>query len=184
MILHGLPLQNSFLVDTQPHKDNRGVFARFFCEKELKMILGNRRIVNVNYSKTLFKGSIRGLHFQYPDKAEMKFVRCIEGKVYDVFVDIRKDSSTFLMWHAEELSEDNMKMLIIPEGFAHGFQTLTDNCRMIYLHTEYYSPDHESGLNPLDPMINIKWPLEIKEISTRDRKFPYISCIKFEGIKL
>ena len=175
MKIERLPLPGSALIYADPFIDQRGIFARFFCEKELAELIGERHIVNVNLSKTHQRGAIRGLHFQYPPKAEMKFIRCIRGSVYDVIVDIRKDSPTFLQWYGIELSADNMKMLCVPEGFAHGFQVLEESPEMLYLHTEFYSKEHEGGLYYGDPELEIPWPLEPTDISERDKNHPSVS---------
>jgi dTDP-4-dehydrorhamnose 3,5-epimerase len=175
------PLKDAWVIETEPFEDKRGRFARFFCWKELQEINKDKCLKQINYSLTLKKGAIRGMHFQYPPNAEVKFVRCLNGSVFDVIVDLRKGSETFLQWHGETLSEKNMKMLCIPEGFAHGFQTLEENCEMLYLHTDFYKPSHEGGLRYNDPKIGIKWPLEVTEISDRDRNHPLLSS-DFEGI--
>jgi dTDP-4-dehydrorhamnose 3,5-epimerase len=168
------PLKGCYLIRTTPSVDHRGVFARFFCERELAQIIGDRRIVNVNLSRTMEKGSIRGMHFQrFPD-TEMKFVRCIKGKVFDVVVDLRNDSPTYLHWYGVELSAENMDMFAIPEGFAHGFQALENDVEILYLVTAFYSPCCEGGVNHADPQIGIRWPLPITEISERDLHFPYL----------
>jgi len=168
------PLKGCYVIRTTPFIDQRGVFARFFCEGELAQIIGDRKIVNVNFSRTLKKGSIRGMHFQrFPD-AEMKFVRCIRGKVFDVAVDLRKESPTYLHWYGIELSAENMNALAIPEGFAHGFQALEDNVEIMYLVTAFYSPSCEGGLNHADPQIDIRWPLPITDVSEKDLHHPYI----------
>ena len=114
------------------------------------------------------------MHFQYPPKAEVKLVRCLRGSIFDVIVDLRRDSKTFLQWYGKKLSGENMMMLYVPEGCAHGFQTLEDNCEMLYLHTEFYSPSHEGGLRYNDPKIGIQWPLEVTEISRRDESYPLL----------
>jgi dTDP-4-dehydrorhamnose 3,5-epimerase len=183
MIIHPLPLKDACTAETTAFEDHRGAFARFFCSRELAQVLGARRIVNINFSLTRLRGAVRGLHFQYPPLQEMKFVRCIRGKIYDVIVDIRKNSATFLKWHAVTLSQDNMNMLCIPEGFAHGFQTLTPECELLYLHTAHYSPDHEGGLCYNDPVLSIQWPEEITEVSDRDRSHSLINS-SFQGIIL
>lgn len=175
MKIERLPLPGSALIYTDPFIDQRGIFARFFCEEELAELIGMRRIVNVNFSKTNQRGAIRGLHFQYPPKAEMKLIRCIRGAVYDVIVDIRNDSPTFLQWYGIELSAENMKMLCVPEGFAHGFQVLEKFSEMLYLHTEFYSKEHEGGLFYADPHLGIPWPLEPTDLSERDRHHPSVS---------
>jgi len=183
MKIEKLPLSGAAIVDTEPFIDHRGVFARFFCEDELSTLIEGRHFVNVNFSRTLKKGAIRGLHFQYPPCAEMKFVRCIHGAVYDVIVDIRKGSPTFLKWFGTELSAENMRMLCIPEGFAHGFQTLEKASDMLYFHSEFYSKEHEGALNYSDPMLAIRWPIEPTEISEKDKNHKMISD-DFQGIIL
>jgi dTDP-4-dehydrorhamnose 3,5-epimerase len=175
MKIEKLKLTGAAVVDAEPFVDDRGIFARFFCENELSEIIGSRHFVNVNFSRTLKKGAIRGLHFQYPPKAEMKLMRCTRGAVYDVIVDIRKDSPTFLKWYGVELSSENMKMLCIPEGFAHGFQVLKENSEVIYLVSSFYSSECEGGLNYADPTLGIDWPCNVTDISDKDRKNPYIS---------
>jgi len=183
MRIEKLPLLGAAIIDAEPFTDHRGVFARFFCEKELSELIGGRHFVNVNFSRTLKKGAIRGLHFQRPPHAEMKLVRCIRGAVYDVIVDIRKSSPTFLKWFGIELSAENMKMLCIPEGFAHGFQVLEDNSEVIYLVTNFYSPKCEMGLNYADPLLEIDWPLTVTDISEKDSMREMIDP-KFGGISI
>ena len=177
------PFEDVYVIDTDAFKDDRGIFARWFCNEELKSILKDQQIVNVNFSRTVIKGSIRGMHFQYPPYTETKLVRCIRGKILDVIVDIRKDSPTFLQNYSVELSEENMKMLYVPKGFAHGFQSLADNSEIMYLVTEYYSPDFESGLNPLDRQLNISWPLGVTNISKKDKERQMVTD-SFSGINV
>ena len=177
------PIDNLFIIETEPFKDNRGLFERLYCENEIKAINHEKNIVQVNHSVTSAKGAIRGMHFQYPPRAEIKIVRCLKGSVFDVAVDIRNNSSTFLFWHAEVLSADNFKMFYIPEGFAHGFQTLEDNCELIYFHTNFYDRNHEGALRYDDPSINIRWPLPPGEISERDKNHPLLDET-FKGIEL
>lgn len=161
--------------------DGRGYFERMFCVDELRGVFGGRQIVQINHTFTLKKGTVRGMHFQNAPNAEMKFVSCLRGSVFDVAVDLRKGSPTFLQWQAELLSADNYKTFAIPEGFAHGFQTLTDDCEMLYLHTAAYAPDAEAGLNPQDAKLAIVWPLPIVEISPRDAGHgPIVDT--FEGV--
>ena len=183
MIINQLKLAGASVVDTEVTGDSRGLFGRLFCKKELSEVIGKREILNINYSKTLQKGSIRGMHFQYPPMAEMKLVRCIRGAVYDVIIDIRRDSPTFLEWFGIELSEKNMKMVIIPEGFAHGFQTTEDNSEMLYLHTQFYSKENEGALNYADPVFRINWPEKITDISKKDIEHKFIES-DFKGIKI
>ena len=178
-----ISLHGALTVDTSGFEDERGKFTRFFCNKELKGALREKTIKQINHSLTIKKGTIRGMHFQHPPKAEVKLVRCTQGSVFDVMVDLRKGSETFLQWYGEILSGENMKMLYIPEGFAHGFQTLEDNCEMLYLHTESYSSSHEAGLRYNDPKIGIEWPLEVSEISDRDTRHPLLKP-DFQGMVL
>ena len=120
-------------------------------------------------------GAVRGLHFQHPPHAEMKLVRCLKGKVWDVAVDLRAGSSTFMQWHAEEMSPKNSRMLVIPEGCAHGFQVLEKNSELLYLHTSFYAPGFEGGVLFSDPRLNISWPLPVTDLSERDRHHPLIA---------
>jgi dTDP-4-dehydrorhamnose 3,5-epimerase len=163
--------------------DNRGWFERMFCIVDLHEVLSDRTIVQVNRTLTHIKGSVRGMHFQHAPNAEMKFVSCLRGEVFDVAVDLRVESSTFLQWHAEVLSADNHKTFAIPEGFAHGFQTLSDDCEMLYLHTAAYDSDAEAGLNPQDPALTIDWPLPIADMSVRDTSHPLITT-RYVGVRL
>ena len=121
MIIHPLPLDGAALIEAEPFQDHRGLFVRFFCTRELGRLFGERQIVNVNFSLTHQTGAIRGMHFQYPPHQEMKLVRCLRGTVFDVLIDLRPESPTFLKWHGENLSAANMKIFCLPEGFAHGF---------------------------------------------------------------
>lgn len=168
------PLPDLKVVLSTSHDDARGTFARLFCARELRPLMGTRQIVQVNFSKTRKLGAIRGLHFQYPPHAEMKLVRCLRGRVWDVAVDVRRDSSTFLHWHAQELSPDDHQMMVIPEGFAHGFQVLEANSELLYLHTEFYDPHLEAGLRYDDPRLSISWPLAPQDISARDLAHPLL----------
>ena len=168
-------------VERQPIEDSRGSFVRIFCDNELKSIGWDKFIVQINLSHTKSKGMIRGLHFQRPPYAEKKLVSCTLGEVWDVAVDLRANSKTFLQWHAEILSGKNGYSLLIPEGFAHGFQALSDEVEMLYLHSEDYQPTSESGLNPNDPMLNIPWPLEVLDLSLRDKEHPFLNS-EFTGM--
>lgn len=176
-------LNGSFLIEPGTIEDNRGRFSRLICQKELKGIGHMDNFVQVNHSYTKQIGSVRGLHFQLPPVAEIKIVKCIKGAVFDVIVDIRRYSPTFLEWRGQNLTEQNMKMLYIPKGFAHGFQTLTPDSELIYFHTEYYSPDHEGALHYNDPQLLIEWPLPVKNISERDASYPFIDET-FEGLDI
>lgn len=183
MIFHELTLKGSYLIEVEPYKDQRGLFERLFCKEEFKEIKHIKDIVQVNHSVTFKKGAIRGMHFQYPPKAEIKIIKCIQGSVYDVMVDLRASSATFLQWHAEILSAENMKMIYIPEGFAHGFQTLEDNSELLYFHSDSYDKKYESGIRYNDPKLNIKWLLEPAEISDRDKNHKLLDA-NFTGVIL
>jgi dTDP-4-dehydrorhamnose 3,5-epimerase len=176
-----LPLKDSYLIVTDPFDDDRGQFGRIFCKKEISAIGFKKDIVQINHSMTFQKGAFRGMHFQYSPKAEIKMVKCLGGKVFDVIVDLRKGSATFLKWHGEILSEKNMKMMYVPEGFAHGFQTMEENCKLLYFHTEFYNPEFEGSIRYNDPRIDISWPLEVTDISNKDKKHPFL-LDDFSGI--
>jgi dTDP-4-dehydrorhamnose 3,5-epimerase len=176
------PLADLTLLQRHPIGDERGYLERLFCRDELGDLLGTRRIEQMNHTLTARAGSLRGMHFQHPPHAEMKLVTCLRGEVLDVVVDLRRGSPTLLRWHAERLSAENHRTLLIPEGFAHGFQTLTDDCELIYLHTNAYRPDAEGALNALDPRLAINWPLPVTEMSDRDRAHPSIAN-DFVGIR-
>ena len=162
------PIAGLLVLQRKPLGDNRGYLERMFCADELESLLAGRRIVQVNHTVTRDPGTVRGMHFQHPPHAETKLVSCQRGEVFDVAIDLRQNSPTFLQWHAETLSADNHKTLLIPDGFAHGFQTLTDDCEMLYLHTAAYHATAEDGLNPLDPRLAISWPLPVNALSQRD----------------
>lgn len=177
------PIPGVFVAETTPFKDDRGAFARLFCADALAPVLGKRQIVHINHSKTVARGALRGLHFQHPPSAEMKMVRCLKGKVWDVAVDLRHGSPTFLQYHAVELTPDSTNMLIIPEGCAHGFQVLEENSELLYLHTAFYDKAAEGGLRHDDPALSIAWPLPVTDMSARDRGHPLLTA-GFEGIRL
>lgn len=177
------PLAGAYVADCRRIGDHRGWFSRLFCEAELAPALGGRRIIQINQSRTVSRGVVRGMHFQYPPHAEMKLVRCLRGRVWDVAVDLRAESPTFLRWHAEELSAESGRMYVIPEGFAHGFQSLEPESELLYLHTAAYAPDAEGGLDCRDPMLAIDWPLPVGELSARDSRHPGLDA-GFTGITL
>ena len=181
MIFAATPLSGAYEVGLEPFSDERGWFARFFCKKEFEQIGHTGEWVQLNQSVTYAKGSIRGMHFQHPPYREIKMVRCIAGAVYDVIIDLRRDSPTFLQWHGATLSAKNNKMLYIPEGFAHGFQTLEENTALIYHHSEYYTPGAEGGFRYDDPVFSISWPLPVTVISERDAGHPLVDK-NFKGI--
>jgi dTDP-4-dehydrorhamnose 3,5-epimerase len=167
----------------QPIVDVRGSFQRVFCEKEFSEERPIVPINQINLSYTKGVGTIRGFHFQYPPYSETKIITCLKGRVFDVAVDLRTNSKTFLKWFGIELSAENYKSLIIPEGFAHGFQSLTNDCELLYIHTNYYNADAEGGIHFQDPKISVKWPLPFVNISKRDQSHPLLDST-FKGIKL
>jgi dTDP-4-dehydrorhamnose 3,5-epimerase len=175
------PLAGVYLVELRLLTDDRGGFARTFCKREFEQIGHKKEFVQLNQSWNTKKGTVRGMHYQVPPFSEIKLIRCIKGAVLDVVVDIRKDSPTFLQHLAVELSEDNKTMIYLPEGFAHGFQTLTDRAELIYHHTEYFTPEADAGLNFNDPLLKINWPLPVSVISEKDKTNKYIDPT-FKGI--
>lgn len=183
MILEDTNIEGVKVIVSTPFQDNRGFLERVFCQKELEAIRPKIIIEQINHTLTKQKGAVRGMHFQNPPHCEMKIIRCIRGKVFDVAVDLRKGSKTFLKWHAEILSQENMRSIVIPEGFAHGFQTLEDDCELLYLHSASYCKESEGALNYADPRLDISWPLELTDISERDTNHPFINN-EFEGICL
>lgn len=181
MIFSPTTLEGSYVIDLEPYQDSRGWFARFYCKNEFEQIGHTKEWVQMNHSVTYAKGALRGMHFQKSPYREIKMVRCIAGEVFDVIIDLRKNSETFLNWFGAELSSANKRMLYIPEGFAHGFQCLSDNCELIYHHSEFYKPASEGGIRYDDPLVNIEWPLPVAELSERDRTHPYLDE-SFKGI--
>ncbi len=178
-----LPLPGAYVVEPEIYSDDRGSFYRFYCADEFREIGPSKPWLQLNHSFTKDKATLRGLHYQLPPYAEIKMVKCIAGKALDVIVDLRKDSPGFLQWTSVELTADNKRMIYIPEGFAHGFQTLTDNCELIYHHSAKYMKDAEGGIRWNDPRINILWPLTPVHISDRDQKHPLVTG-EFSGINL
>ena len=179
----GLPLNGLKLVERQRLGDSRGFLSRLFCAEELAAAGWAKPIAQVNHTYTARQGTVRGMHFQHPPHAEMKLVNCIRGEIWDVAVDMRAGSPTFRRWHAERLSADNCRALLIPEGFAHGFQALTDDVELLYCHSSAYARVAEAGLNPLDASLAIGWPLPVTGISERDAAHPLLGN-GFEGVHL
>lgn len=179
--LEELNIQGLFRVKLRPFIDGRGEFTRIFCNKDMEK-LGWDGIAQINRSVTYQQGVVRGLHFQKFPHAEKKIIMCESGEVWDIAVDIRRGSKTFLEHHAEKLTENSNTAIMIPEGFAHGFQAITDNVRLIYLHSAYYSESSQDGLNCMDPLLSIKWPLEVKNLSERDTNFKLLES-GYLGIK-
>ncbi|MGR3293996.1 MAG: dTDP-4-dehydrorhamnose 3,5-epimerase [Candidatus Scalindua sp.] len=177
------PIQELKVIQRKILGDSRGYFERLFCVEEFKQLTPGKGCMQVNHSLTEKRGTIRGMHFQLPPHAETKFVSCLRGSIFDIGVDLRQDSPTFLKWYGETLSAENHKTLVIPEGFAHGYQTLEENCELVYISTEFYEPEHESGIRYNDPSINITWPMELSNISDKDKTHLFIES-DFKGIKI
>jgi len=178
-----LPLAGLKLIERKRLGDDRGFLSRLFCSVELSVAGWQKPIAQINQTYTAQSGTVRGLHYQRPPHTEMKLVSCTRGKVWDVVVDLRFNSPTFMQWHAQILSEDNGHALLIPEGLAHGFQTLINDCELLYMHTEAYSPEAEAALRFNEERLAITWPLPISEISARDLAHPSLN-LEFNGIKL
>lgn len=176
-------IKGAAIVHTDEFVDSRGFFYRAYCENEISSIIGSRKICQINISTTKVKGTIRGLHYQLPPDQEMKLVRCIRGKVWDVIVDLRKNSSTFLKWFATELSPQNNEMIVVPEGCAHGFQVLENDSELLYLHTAFYNSNNEKGLRFDDPAVDIKWPMSEIILSDRDKQHSLLEPT-FQGYKI
>ncbi|MGO9566342.1 MAG: dTDP-4-dehydrorhamnose 3,5-epimerase [Desulfomonilaceae bacterium] len=169
------------VIRRKPLKDERGFFERLFCMEELCEAGLRKPIVQINRSLTRRDGTVRGMHFQYPPYAETKIVSCLRGEIFDVAVDIRQDSQTFLRWHGEVLSAGNNRSLLIPEGFAHGFQALTRDCEILYLVTAPYASTFEGGIHPEDKIVSVQWPLVISQMSEKDASQPCLGQ-DFAGI--
>ena len=167
-------LKGAYIVSLQLLTDARGGFARTFCKKEFEQIGHTKEFVQFNQSYNTHKGTIRGMHFQIPPYQEIKLIRCVKGSVVDVIIDLRKDSPTFLQHISVELSAENKKMMYVPGNFAHGFQTLEANSELIYHHTEYYTPQADSGIRFDDPALKITWPLEPVMVSEKDKNYKLI----------
>ena len=169
------PIEDLIVLETLRIEDNRGYLSRLFCAEELEQLGWSADLVQINSTKTLFKGTIRGFHFQNPPYSEYKYVRCIRGEVYDVALDLRRGSKTFLQTHTQILSEDNNISFLLPPGVAHGFQSLTDNAELLYFHSQPAMPEYDSGLNPLDPKVCANWPQESSNISETDANRTFLT---------
>ncbi|MDN3921589.1 dTDP-4-dehydrorhamnose 3,5-epimerase family protein [Roseateles violae] len=181
MRFHPTPLAGLWLIETEPRGDARGHLTRLFCEREFAAIRPGLHFTQSNLTLTAQRGTVRGMHYQRAPALEAKLLRCLVGAVHDVVVDLRASSPTFGRWHAVELSQDNQRQLLIPEGCAHGFQTLTDGVQMLYQHTAAYDPGCEGGLRHDDPRLAIAWPLPVSLVSERDRGHPLLDD-SFKGL--
>jgi dTDP-4-dehydrorhamnose 3,5-epimerase len=172
MIFTETEIQGSFIIDIERREDHRGFFARSWCLKELESYGLNPVIVQINVGYSASKGTLRGMHFQLSPYQEVKLVRCTMGAVYDVIVDLRTDSPMHKQWFGVDLTEVNRRMLYIPEGCAHGYQTLVENSEIYYTTSQFYAPEFATGVRYNDPSFGIRWPLEVDNISDADRSWP------------
>lgn len=177
------PLEGLCFLQHRRHEDQRGVFSRIFCEETIAALGHSFHVRQINHSCTLNKGSVRGMHYQYSGTPEAKLITCLRGAVWDVALDLRAGSPTFLQWHAERLEAGDGRSLLVPAGFAHGFQTLTDDAELLYLHSADFAPAQESGFSVHDPRIKISWPLPVINLSERDQRHPLLSDA-FTGVTL
>src|SRR5689334_19539100 len=173
-------LKGAFIIDLERREDSRGYFARAFCQKEFGAHGLKPVIAQANVAFNVAKGTLRGMHFQYPPAPETKLVRCTRGAILDIIVDLRPESPTYLQHVAVELSEDNGRALFVPERFAHGYQVLRDNTDTSYQVGEFYTPEAEGGLMYNDPRIGLKWPIAVSVISEKDQKFPLLDRFEAE----
>ena len=169
-----MSLSGAYLVQLEPRIDARGTFARAFCAREFAAQGLTASFMQANISTNLKAGTVRGLHFQNAPHREAKLVQCVKGSISDVVVDIREESATYLRWTGVELSDSNGVMIYVPEGFAHGYQTLSDGANVLYLVSEFYTPEVEGGLRCNDPKLGIKWPLAVSDISEKDGRWPLL----------
>lgn len=170
------PLSGAFVVEIEPVADPRGMFARTFCAREFEAQGLCSRIAQCNVSYNRHAGTVRGMHFQRPPMAENKLVRCTRGAIHDVIVDLRPEQPTYLKQFGIELSAENRRGLFVPHGIAHGFQTLADDTEVFYLISEFYAPEHASGVRHDDPAVDVRWPRPISEISDKDRAWPLLAA--------
>ena len=181
MIFQPAPLQGAYTIDLERKGDDRGFFARVFCQKEFSDHRLISQFVQVNNSLSGKKGTLRGMHYQLPPFSEVKVLRCIKGALFDVIVDLRPDSPTFKKWFGAELTAENRRMMYVPQGFAHGLITLEDDTEVLYLVSSFYSQENERGLRFDDPSIGIRWPIAPTEVSAKDRSWPDLDE-EFHGI--
>ncbi len=175
MNVHETSIPGLVTLEWDPFEDDRGRFSRLYSHEILESVGIQKPIVQINLSQTVKQHVLRGMHFQRPPHMECKIVHCLQGKVWDVAVDLREGSPTFLHWHAEVLEARTSRCFVIPEGFAHGFITLEPHSELLYLHTEFYHPESEGGLLYNDPRVGIGWPHEPLELSQRDRHHPLLT---------
>ena len=174
-------LNGAYVVEVERLNDTRGSFFRSFCKDDFREINHSKEFVQFNHSVNILKGTIRGMHYQSPPYSEVKLIMCKKGRVHDVLIDLRKNSRTFLNWISVELSAEQSNMIYVPEGIAHGFQTLEDDCELLYYHTSAYNLKAEGGIRYNDAKLNIKWPINVTNISDRDKSYPILTT-EFTGI--
>ena len=172
MIFHETKLKGAYIIELEKRSDDRGFFARTFCRKEFDELGLTSDIVQTNISFSRMKGTLRGMHYQRPPHQETKLIRCTKGALYDVIIDLRRDSPTYKQWLGVELSAQNYKMLFIPRDFAHGFLTLEPDTEVVYEVSEFYTPQAECGLRWNDPAFGIVWPRDVNKISEKDADWP------------
>jgi dTDP-4-dehydrorhamnose 3,5-epimerase len=180
MIFTETALKGAFIIDLERREDARGFFARAFCQREFAAHGLKPTIAQANLAHNIKKGTVRGMHFQYPPAAESKLVRCTRGAILDIIVDLRPESPTYLQHISVELNEDNFRALYVPERFAHGYQALADKTDTSYQVGEFYTPSQEGGLRIDDPKLGLTWPLPISVLSEKDKKFGFLSEIEDE----
>lgn len=182
-VVSDTPINGVKVLERTLISDHRGGLSRVFCAQELASAGWNKPVMQINHAHTRSPGAIRGMHFQHVPHAEMKLVSCLRGSIWDVVVDLRAGSATFMHWFAQELSLSNRLAMLIPEGVAHGFQALESDCEILYLHSACYQPVAEDGINPFDPAVAINWPVAVTDISEKDR---LRACVdqSFSGIIL
>lgn len=180
MIFTETKLKGAFVIDLERREDSRGFFARAFCQKEFAAHGLKPTIAQANLASNVKKGTVRGMHFQFPPAAESKLVRCTRGAILDIIVDLRPESPTYLEHISVELNEDNQRALYVPERFAHGYQALRDNTDTSYQVGEFYTPEAEGGLLYDDPRLGLKWPLPVSVISEKDQKFRPLDEVEAE----
>ena len=171
-------LPGAFIIDLKPRQDHRGFFSRTFCMKELETYGLRSVVAQCNLSFNYKKGTLRGMHYQIPPATETKLIRCTQGAIYDVIVDMRPQSSTYLQYIGVKLTAENRRALYVPAMFAHGYQALVDDTEVIYQVSEFYTPNTERGLRYDDPLLGIEWPLPISEISEKDTHWSLLKPAK------
>ena len=182
MKFHPTPLDGAYTIELEKRGDERGFFARLFCQKEFEAAGLAMSVLQINNSLSAKAGTLRGMHYQLAPAAEIKVVRCVRGALFDAIVDLRPDSPTFGTWFGTELSAENRRMLLVPQGCAHGFLTLTDDTEAFYLVSAFYAPELERGVRYDDPRFGIEWPTRPAEVSPKDRDWPDFDPV-FHGVE-